>query len=442
MSKRLLWRRSATAVGTYGSVALGVLATLVAARTLGATEFGLFTVALVAANFFQILLDLTVEEAMIKFGYRYRTTEQWGRLRRLYGRGLAFKTAGGLVAAAVMLIMAPFADSIFGSEHLFEPMLIAALLPIALIPEAIAGAVFVLAGRYDVRGWFLAVTHGFRLAGIAVGAQFGVDQTLAGLVAGQAAASLVVGLAALTVFRRFPQAPAEPLGEDRRDVLRFVVQSSVATGVVSLRGLIVGLLLGTRFVASPKDAGYFKVAQSPQTGLAALTSPVRLIMLTEQTRDWEAGSTDAVLRSVRRFSLAATALMAVTVPPTYVFMPDLVRIFYGSDYSPASDAARLMLLAGAIQLILAWTKSLPVSIGRPGLRILTHGIETLVVIPLVIVLGRMWEATGAAAATLIATAVFAAVWLVALERIRRSHLQLPPEAPLLPEQEPVAPIAL
>ena len=434
---RLLWRRSATAVGTYGSVALGVLATLAAARELGRDAFGLFTVVLVGANFFQILLDLTVEEAMVKFGYRYTTAERWGRLRRLYGRGLAFKTVGGLFAAGAVLVLAPFADSIFGSDHLFQPMLISALLPIALIPESLSGAVFVLAGRYDVRGGFLVVTQGLRLAGIATGAHFGVNEAVIGLVLGQAAASLVVGLAALVFFRRFPHAETEPLAEDRRDIVRFVVQSSIATGIVSLRGYIVPLLLGMKFVATTRDAGFFKIAQAPQTGLAALTSPVRLIMLTEQTRDWEAGSTDAVFASVRRFSLAALALMVVTVPPTYVFMPDLVRLFFGSDYSPASDAARLMLLAGAIQLVLAWTKSLPVSIGRPGLRILTHGVETVVVIPLVIVLGRMWEATGAAVATLIATGVFAAVWLVALERIRRSHLPLPPQPPLPLGEEPV-----
>jgi O-antigen/teichoic acid export membrane protein len=437
MSKRLLWRRSATAAGTYGSVALGVLASVAAARELGRDAFGLFTVVLVAANFFQILLDLTVEEAMVKFGYRYKTTEQWGRLQRLYGRGLALKTLGGLLAAAVVLILAPFADSIFGKSNLLEPMLIASLLPIALIPESLSGAVFVLAGRYDIRGGFLVVTQGLRLAGIAAGAHFGVTEAIVGLVLGQAAASLVVGVAALRFFRQFPPASAEPLGDDRPGIVRFVIQSSIATGLVSLRGTIVPLLLGTKFVASPNDAGYFRIGQAPQTGLAALSSPIRLIMLTEQTRDWEAGSTDAVFTGVRRFSLAALALMLVTVPPVFVFMPDLIRIVYGSQYGPATDAARLLLLAGAIQLVIAWTKSLPVSIGRPGLRILTHGIETLVVIPLVIVLGRIWEATGAAAATLIATGVFAAVWLVALERIRREHASLPPEPPFLPEQEPV-----
>ena len=54
-------------------------------------------------------------------------------------------------------------------------------------------------------------------------------------------------------------------------------------------------------------------------------------------------------------------------------------------------------------------------------------------IPLVIVLGRIWEATGAAAATLIATGVFAAVWLVALSAFAAPHPALP-EPPLLLER--------
>jgi|SRR5581483_7506633 len=423
MSKRLLWRRAATAVGTYGSVALGVLATLLAARKLGPGPFGVFSQAVVAANFFQTLLDLTVEEAMIKFGYRYQTARRWGRLRRLYRRGLALKSVGGLVAAAVVLVLAPFADSIFGTKHLVTPMLIAALLPVALIPESLSGAVFVLAGRYDIRGWFLALSQGLRFAGIVAGAQFGVTEAILGLVLGQAAASLCVGGAALAVFRRLPASPPEPLGEDRPEIVRFVVQSSIATGMVSLRGSIVPLLLGV--VTTDKQVGYFRAAQAPQTGLAALSSPIRLIMLTEQTRDWEAGSRDTVFAGIRRFSIGAAVLMAVTVPPVYVFMPDLVRVFLGRDFVPASDAARLILLAGAIQLVIAWTKSFPVSIGRPGLRILTHGIETLVVIPLALVFGDHWGATGAAAAILIATCAFTAVWLAALVQIRRSPLPSP-----------------
>jgi hypothetical protein len=60
-------------------------------------------------------------------------------------------------------------------------------------------------------------------------------------------------------------------------------------------------------------------------------------------------------------------------------------------------------------------------VGRPELRIATHGIETIVLIPLVLVFGSIWDATGAAAAVLIATTTFALAWLVALARLQREH---------------------
>ena len=45
-----------------------------------------------------------------------------------------------------------------------------------------------------------------------------------------------------------------------------------------------------------------------------------------------------------------------------------------------ADAARLILIAGALQVIWGWAKSFPVSIGRPGLRVLAHGIESIVML--------------------------------------------------------------
>jgi len=53
-----------------------------------------------------------------------------------------------------------------------------------------------------------------------------------------------------------------------------------------------------------------------------------------------------------------------------------------------------------------------VTIGRPGLRILTHGVESAVVIPLTVAFGLAWGATGAAAAVLVGSCIFAAMWAV------------------------------
>jgi O-antigen/teichoic acid export membrane protein len=96
----------------------------------------------------------------------------------------------------------------------------------------------------------------------------------------------------------------------------------------------------------------------------------------------------------------------------------LVEIVFGSEYEGAVTAARVVLIAAAVHFAIGWTKSLPVTIGRPRLRIVTHGLETLVAIPLVAVLGSEWGATGAAVAVLASTLVFAAAWLVVVLRLR------------------------
>jgi O-antigen/teichoic acid export membrane protein len=419
MQTRLLWRRSATAIGLYGSVGLGFLASIVAARQLGPSEYGLFTLAIAAAGFLQILLDVTVEEAMIKYGFHYTARSDWGRLRRLYRRAMALKTLGALLATVVLALLAPFADSLFNADDLTAPFLLAALLPITYVPETPAGAALVLTGRYDVRAWYTFVTQLLRSVGLIVGAHYGVTEAVLGLVLGQVAGSIAVSSAAIRVFSRFPAAAPRPLGEDRKEIVRFVIRSSIGSGIVSLRTAILPLLLG--IVSVPRQVGYFRVAQAPMTGLAAVTSPARLIMITEQTRDWEAGSFGSVFASLRRYSIGAFVTMVVSVPFLYWWMPDLITLVFGDSYAPASDAARLLLIAGAVGLVFAWTKSLPVSVGKPELRIVTHGVETAVVVPLTLVLGSMWDATGAAAAVLISTVVFAAAWLLAISRLHRQH---------------------
>src|SRR5918998_1362975 len=110
MSSRLLPRRSAAAAWIYVAVVFGIVGTVVAARVLGLAEFGVFATALAAVGFFQALADLTVEESLTKYGFRYVAAEDWGRLRRLFRQMLLLKVAGGAAATAILLVLAPVAD--------------------------------------------------------------------------------------------------------------------------------------------------------------------------------------------------------------------------------------------------------------------------------------------------------------------------------------------
>jgi O-antigen/teichoic acid export membrane protein len=416
MSSGLLRRRSATAAWIYVAVTFGILGTIVAARVLGLDDFNVFATALVTVGFFQVLLDLTVEESLTKFGFRYVEAGDWGRLRRLFRQMLLLKLGGGALATGILVLLAPLADDLFSAEGVSSALLAASLLPLVQSSENVFATALLLHGRYDLRGAYQAGSAGLRLAAIAIAAPHGVTEALGAIVVAQAVATAVISVAGVAALRRFPSAPARELGDDVPGIRSFVVQSSIATGVVSLRATLVPLLLG--IVSVPPQVGLFRVAQTPQTGLAAASSPARLVLLTEQTRDWERGQRARVLAGVRGYTRWAGVLMLVAVPVFFLAMPWLVDVVFGSEYDGAVDAARIVLLAAAIQFTIGWTKSLPVTIGRPRLRIVTHGLETLVVIPLVAVLGAEWGATGAAVAVLVSTVVFAGAWAVVLARLR------------------------
>ena len=360
MRSPVFWRRSSTAAGVYLSAALGFLGSVVAFRELGTYDFGLLALVLAATGFFQLFADLTVDEAVIKYGFRYQAREDWGRFRRVFGIGISLKLAGGLLGAVGIAILAPLSHLIW-AHGLAGPMLVAALLPITQAPEGIAAA-------------------------------------------------------ALTL-RRFPAAEAAPLGEDRLPFRRFVIQSSLGSVLSPMRGLLGTLLLGV--VTGPRQVSYLRIGQVPESAFASLSSPVRMILLTEQTHHVEQGRSDRAYSMLRRYVTGATVLMAVILPPLLWLMPHLLRIAYGQKAAPATNAARIILLVAAIQVIWGWAKSFPVSIGRPGLRLLAQGTEIAVLIPSLLVLGSLYGATGAAGGFLIAACAFAAVWTVLLVRLRR-----------------------
>ena len=242
---------------------------------------------------------------------------------------------------------------------------------------------------------------------------------MAALVVAQALSTAVIMTAAVVVLRRFPQRAPEPLAEDRVPFRQFVVSSSLGSLLSPMRGLLGTLLLGV--VTVPQQVAYFRIGQVPESAFASLTAPARLILLTEQTEDIERGRDDRAYRMLRRYSLGAGLLMLVVLPPLALLMPTLIRVFYGEEAAPAVSAARLFLIVAAIQVVWGWSKSFPVSIGRPELRLLAQGAEIIVLVPTLLALGAAYGATGGAGAFVIAACVFAAVWTAIVYRLRRER---------------------
>ena len=330
MSSRLFRRRSATAAWIYAAVACGIVGTIVAARVLGLDEYGVFATALVTVGFFQVLLDLTVEESLTKFGFRYVAGEDWGRLRRLFRQALMLKLAGGFArddAPPRSSRRSPTSCS--DAADIEQALLAASLLPLVQSSENVGATALLLHSRYDLRSVYQAGSVGPSPARDRHRRAYRRDR---GARRDRRRAGDLDGRDLRHRSGRSPEVPDRVTEGARRGRSRdpLLSCSSRAWRPVSSRcgRTLVPLVLGV--VSSTIQVGLFRVAQTPQTGLAAASSPARLVLMTEQTRDWERGERARILAGLRAYSKWAGALMLVAVPVFFIAMPWLIRIVFGS----------------------------------------------------------------------------------------------------------------
>ena len=417
MASPILRRRAATAFGVYGSAVLGFLATVVAARELSKEDFARFALAFGTTTLLQLFVDLTIDEVVIKYGNRYVARDDWGRFHRLFRVGMLVKLVGGAAGTLAVVGAAFLAPLIWKTGGVRGALLIASLIPLIQQPEGMAGAVLTLRNRYDLRGLALLWSMALRLVAVWVGSRHGLLPVFVGIVAAQAVATASVSAVAWLAYRRYPRHRPQPLGEDAPAIRAFAVQSTIASGLTSVRTSLPAVLLGV--VAGSRDVSNFRAAQAPQTGFLTLSAPARLVLLAEQTRDVERGRLDRAHALLRRYIAATTLLSCVLTPPLWIFMPTLVRVVYKAKYVSATEAFRVMLLASALQFVFGWSKSFPVSIGRPGMRTAGQALEIAVLVPGVLVLGGLYGATGAAGGVLAGSVVLAAFWTLGLLRLPR-----------------------
>jgi O-antigen/teichoic acid export membrane protein len=414
MRSRVLRRRAATAFGIYGAALVGFLATIVAARELSKPDFARFALVFATVGLLQLFVDLTIDEVVVKYGNRYAARQDWGRFRRLFQIGLAVKMAGGAAGTLAVVVAALLAPYIWNVHGLRAPMLVASLIPLIQQPEGMAGAVLLVRNRYDLRGVLLFWSMLLRFVAIVIGVRHGLLWLFAAIVVAQAISSVTVCAVAYAAYRRYPRVERAPLGDDAPEIRRFAVQSTIASGLTSLRTSLPTVLIG--IVTSSLQVANFRAAQAPSTAFASLSAPARLVLLAEQTRDVEHGRIDRAYALLRRYIVATTALGIVITPVLWILMPTLIRWVLKAKYVPATNAFRVMLLAAAVQLVFAWTKSFPVSIGRPGLRTVGQIVEIAVLVPAVLVLAHEWGATGAAGGVLAGALALGAFWTVQLRR--------------------------
>ena len=206
---------------------------------------------------------------MIKYGFRYTTGEQWGRLRKLYRRAMVLKTFGAVLAAVVLALLAPFADSIFNADGLQDAVPARRAAPGHVRPGGSRPARRSCSPGATTSGPATSfLTQLLRAIGLVVGAHYGVTEAVLGLVLGQIAGSIAVGRAAISGVPAVPRGGARaarrgPAGDRPvRDPVEHRLRDRLAAAARSSRSCsaTVSVPEARSATSAPR--------QAPQTGLA------------------------------------------------------------------------------------------------------------------------------------------------------------------------------
>ena len=258
----------------------------------GSSEFGLYATVMAAAGFFQTLLDLTVEESADEVRLPLRRGRGLGAAAAAVRARARVKLAGGVLAVLALVALAPLADTIFDADGLRTPLLVASLAAARAGPRerrlhrAPPARPLRPARRASSRSrWGCGCSAIADRRAVRRDRDGRADR--ASRRSSTTARRRALGWLA---FRRFPAARA---GAARRgpprDPLASCSSSSVGDGARSRSARRSRRSCSASSPARPQ-VGLFRSRRRRRPASPPPASPVRLILLTEQTRDWERGA--------------------------------------------------------------------------------------------------------------------------------------------------------
>jgi O-antigen/teichoic acid export membrane protein/SAM-dependent methyltransferase len=333
-------------------VPTGILAAALVTRTLGASGYGLFTLALAVVLATENVLGSFFGRATIKLVSEADDPRPAAAAAgRLYV-GL------GLAAMLVLWLAAEPLARLFEAPRFAVLLRIAALdLPATALARSLRDTLVGL-GRFDQRARAAAVrwTSRLLLIALAVFAGLGVEGALAACVGASLLEALAsrTGLGLLTASTAgFPLsrllAYSLPLLLHGLGISLFARLDLFALKALGFDAATAGL-----YAAAGNAAGAFQFA-------AVVLSPLLLSTLSRRLADGRLREARALVRDAVRFALLAIPFAAIAAGAA----PELLRLVYGAGFESAAPVMRLLMVAAAAHVVAGVSVGAVVAAGHP-----------------------------------------------------------------------------
>lgn len=340
----LLWSLLNTAVGRFGTLAIGI----VLARLLGPAEFGLYAVAFVALMAVLSFNELGVSLAIV----RWKDDPA-----AIAPTVTTISLAMSLVLTGLVILLAPAFATAMGNPKATN---LVRLLSLCVLINGVVATPAALMQRL--------FRQGQRMVADQVNVWVGAIVSVLLAVEGFGAISLVVGRLAgaslsAILFLYYSPLPYR-LGLNRaylRPLLNFGLPLAGASVLVFLVTFVDQVLVG--HLLGPMMLGFYVLASNLASWpISMFSQPLRAVapaLFSRKQHDPDMMRNDfrRVLRPLAAVSLPVCAVMSATAP-------EIVRFVYGDAWAPAADVLRWLAVLAALRILFELAYDFLVVLGR------------------------------------------------------------------------------
>lgn len=406
-------------VASLTAVGLGFLYSIVVARGVGVHDFGLLSLALsFAAIVFQVV-ELRLQEAVIRFVAEFWEKRDAPRTLATIKLFAVADATTGVLAFSLVMAAAPWAEAHLLTDGRSHTALLLAALGVlfANVGTATASGIYRVFGEFRTQAMVSCGGAVLKFIG-ALLAIFILKWDVIGVLLMGAATSFVTNavlilLAARLLERRIPlrstHAPLSLLVPHTAELRRFVTNTYLLSlTMVPTKDLdvnVLGLFVPLQVI------GVYKLAKSFMSAVWTISDPIFLVIYPELARLWTRKAYGEIRIFLRRIALIAGSSGVILYLAACLIVPFVIVRLMGPSFAAAGPLFCWMTWGLCFWAPLVWLNPLMMAAGRPDLLLrasILAGIITALLYAVAVPLGG---ATAAATVSSFANPLVLAIGL-------------------------------
>lgn len=407
LQKKLFLNASWLFSGKAVSGISGALQTILLARMLGVTDYGLLQLVIAYISIMNLFFDVRVWETAIKYIGTYWEQGEAERTLSMIKLSYLLDVVSGALSFLIAIVTAKLISTyVIHSPDAYIYIWIFAVSLFIDTANLTSDAILRVFDKFKRIAFLKSVENVAKLVLVALFlfAGFGIKGALyAYILSSFIAFVLRMWVVIRTLHEKnlgnWLGADIFLIRDHWKEIGWFLGNTSLMATLKAGNDKYLGLMV-LGFFAGKDAVAFYKIANSVATMVNRIVDTIYEAMYPELIRFTSVNALD----EFKKFIRASTRnLMKIIVPillVIIVFAEPIMRIIFGSEYVPATNALRILALGVLIARYSFWINPALLALGRPGMRTVLAVITTLMYLALMLVLVPHYSFLGAALAFL------------------------------------------